>query len=348
MEMPEFLGIDQWINSTPLTKESLKGKVVLVDFWTYSCVNCVRTLPYLKEWHKKYKDRGLVIIGVHSPEFEFEKDLNNVKMAVQKFGIAYPIALDNRMATWAAYQNNVWPAHYFIDAKGFIRHIHLGEGEYDKSEQMIQKLLMEAAEAARHPETLPAETKPAETQAAPETKPAPAKKGRRAAAETQPKPETRPAEKPIPPLPELSKVTPNVDFSQIKSPETYLGLLRRERLVTSGRPIEINEWMYDGKWRTEGDRIVLAEGTGKIYFRFNAAKVNLVMAPTAGGVQAVVKIDGAPVPQPQAGADVKNGTVMITEPRMYELINLGAQGAEHVIEIEFLNPGAAAYAFTFG
>jgi thiol-disulfide isomerase/thioredoxin len=367
MEMPEFIGIAGWLNSEALTKASLKGKVVLVDFWTYSCVNCVRTLPYLKEWYKKYKDRGLVIIGVHSPEFEFEKDPVNVKLAIQKFGIPYPVALDNQMATWAAYQNNVWPAHYFIDATGKVRHIHLGEGDYDKSEQMIQKLLMEkdapkpesqpaeSQPATMPAESMPAETAPAESQTA-ETKPAPrGKKGRKAAAaapaETKPatpaKPNPAPETKPVP-MPALSKIAPNVDFSQIKSPETYLGLLRRERLVTSGRPIELNEWMYDGKWRTEGDRIVLSEGTGKIYFRFNATKVNLVMAPTAGGVQVVIKIDGQPLAPDKGGADVKNGTIMVTEPRMYELINLGTQGSEHVIEIEFLNPGAAAYAFTFG
>lgn len=305
-EMPEFQGIDLWLNSSPLTRDVLKGKVVLVDFWTYSCVNCVRTLPYLKEWHKKYKDKGFVLIGVHSPEFEFEKDPANVKAAIQRFQIEYPVALDNRMATWAAYKNNVWPAHYFIDHAGKIRHIHLGEGDYDKSELLIQKLLTEVAEAAAK------------------------------------KPETRPAEKPI------SQIPPNVDFFQIKSPETYLGLLRRERLVTSGRPIGLNEWTFDGKWRTEGERIVLAEGTGKIAFRFNATKVYLVMQPTAGGVQCVVKLDGQVVPTDKAGADVKNGAIMVTEPRMYELINLGARGSEHIVEIEFLNPGVAAYAFTFG
>lgn len=338
IEMPEFLGIDQWLNSPPLTKEALKGKVVLIDFWTYSCVNCVRTLPYLKEWHKKYKDKGFVLIGVHSPEFEFEKDVNNVKAAVQRFGIAYPVALDNRMATWAAYQNNVWPAHYFIDHKGRIRHIHLGEGEYEKSEQTIQKLLTEAAEAAKQSETQPT-TMPTTMPATDAGYPPKAGGGGSTRSAGSAKGETMPA---------LSKIAPGVDFSQIKSPETYLGLLRRERLVTSGRPIETNEWMVDGKWRTEGDRIVLAEGTGKIYFRFNAAKVYLVMAPTSGGVQAVVKLDGQVVPQTQAGADVKNGTVMVTEPRMYELINLGPQGSEHIVEIEFLTPGAAAYAFTFG
>jgi thiol-disulfide isomerase/thioredoxin len=295
MEMPEFASIAGWLNSEPLTKASLKGKIVLVDFWTYSCVNCLRTVPYLKDWYKKYKDRGFVIVGVHSPEFEFEKDPNNIKAAVQKLGLTYPIAMDNQMATWAAFKNNVWPAHYFVDANGKVRHIHFGEGEYDKSEEMIQKLIMERDQPKpeSQPATMPASTQaesqaatqPAETQ--PETKPAPAgKKGRRgqaAAPETKPaapaakSPETKPA-----PLPALSKNAPNVDFSQIKSPETYLGLIRRERLVTSGRPIEMNEWMYDGKWRTEGDRIVLAEGTGKIYFRFNATKVNLVLAPTPG------------------------------------------------------------------
>ena len=358
MEMPEFLGIAGWLNSEPLTKEALKGKVVLVDFWTYSCVNCLRTVPYLKEWYKKYKDHGFVIIGVHSPEFEFEKDVNNIKATVQRLGIAYPVAMDNQMATWAAYQNNVWPAHYFIDANGKVRHIHLGEGGYDQSEQTIQKLIMERdqpkpeSQPATQPSTMPAETAPAETQPAPETKPA-RRKGQRGQAAPETKsatamaPTKTPETKPLL-LPALSKNVPNVDFSQIKSPETYLGLIRRERLVTSGRPIEMNEWMYDGKWRTEGNRIVLVEGTGKLYFRFNATKVNLVLAPTAAGVQAVVKLDGQSVPADKAGADVKNGTVMITEPRMYELINLGPQGSEHIIEIEFLNPGAAAYAFTFG
>lgn|SRR3989338_1197438 len=303
-EMPDFQGIDRWFNSEPLTKTSLKGKVVLVDFWTYSCVNCLRTLPYLKEWHKKYKAKGLVIVGVHSPEFEFERDPANLKIAIDKLQIPYPVAMDNQMATWTAFKNSAWPAHYFIDGDGKIRQIHLGEGDYEKSEATIQKLLMERSTKAT--ETTP------------------------------------------PVLPGLTFLPPNVDFAQIRSPETYLGFSRRERLITSGRPIELNEWNYDGKWRTEGERIFLTEGTGKIAFHFSATKVNIVLAPGGTPVSAIVKLDGQPIPKEKAGKDVQGGGVLITEPRMYELIYLGPKGEEHTIEIEFLNPGVGAYAFTFG
>ena len=304
-EMPDFRGISQWFNSEPITKASLKGKVVLVDFWTYSCVNCLRTLPYLKEWHKKYKAKGLVIVSVHSPEFEFERDPANLKAAIEKLQITYPVAMDNQMATWTAFKNNAWPAHYFIDAEGRIRQIHLGEGDYENSEATIQKLLMERTfkkTAAASPTAMPP----------------------------------------------LTLLPPNVDFSQIRSPETYLGFLRRERLVTSGRPIELNEWSTDGKWRTEGERIFLTEGVGKITFRFSATRVNIVLAPEGTPVSAVVRLDGQPPPKEKAGKDVQGGGLLITGPRMYELINLGPKGEEHTVEIEFLNPGVAAYAFTFG
>jgi thiol-disulfide isomerase/thioredoxin len=300
-EMPEFQQISQWFNSPPLTKSSLKGKVVLVDFWTYSCINCIRTFPYLKNWYQKYKSQGFVIVGVHSPEFEFEKDPANVKMAIEKYKIPYPVALDNKMATWNAYNNNAWPAHYFVDLNGKIRHVHFGEGEYEKSEEVIRTLLAEKAKTA---------------------------------AASPAKPETLPM---------------NIDFSQIKSPETYLGFLRRERLVTSGRPLELNEWMFKGSWRTEGERIVLKEGTGKIRFRFNANKVNLVLHPgEIKPARAIVRLDGQVVPQKKAGKDVKAGNLEIVEPRLYELVNLGPKGEEHTIEIEFLTPGTAVYAFTFG
>lgn len=304
-DMPEFQQISQWLNSPPLTKASLKGKIVLVDFWTYSCINCIRTFPYLKDWYRKYKGQGFVIVGVHSPEFEFEKDPANVKMAIEKYKIPYPVALDNKMAIWNAYNNNAWPVHYFVDVNGKIRHVHFGEGEYEKSEEVIRKLLEEIPKKA--------------AKAAPPT------------------PETRPT------------LPPNVDFSQIKSPETYLGFLRRERLVTSGRPLGLNEWMFEGSWRTEGERIVLKEGTGKIRFRFSANKVNLVIHPgEIKPARAIVRLDGQVVSQEKAGKDVKAGNLEIVEPRLYELINLSPKGEEHTVEIEFLTPGAAAYAFTFG
>lgn len=140
---PEIAGITHWINSEPLTMASLKGKVVLVDFWTYSCINCLRTLPYMNDWQKKYADKGLVIIGVHAPEFAFEKEIENVKQAIQKYAIQYPVALDNDYATWNNYSNRYWPAKYLIDANGRVRYYHFGEGNYDETEEKIQELLQE-------------------------------------------------------------------------------------------------------------------------------------------------------------------------------------------------------------
>jgi thiol-disulfide isomerase/thioredoxin len=142
--MPELNGAVEWLNSPPLTRASLRGKVVLVDFWTYSCINCLRALPYVEAWAQKYKDHGLVVIGVHAPEFAFEKIPDNVKRAVHDLGVTYPVALDNNLAIWQAFNNQYWPAHYFIDAEGRIRHHHFGEGEYDESEKVIQQLLREA------------------------------------------------------------------------------------------------------------------------------------------------------------------------------------------------------------
>ena len=281
-DMPEFQGITQWFNTSPLTKADLKGKVVLVDFWTYTCINCIRTLPHLKEWYRKYKDKGLVIVGIHSAEFEFEKDPANIKMAIEKYKIPYPVANDSKMLTWTAYNNNAWPAHYFIDVNGKIKNVHLGEGNYAESEKWIQEML---GSERGFPETLP-----------------------------------------------------TVNFSEIKSPETYLGFLRRERLVTSGRPLKLNEWSFEGKWNTEGERIVLKEGSGKIRFRFNATKVNLVLHPGSASVKAIVRMDG----------QMRNENLEIDQPRLYELIDLGSKGEEHTIEIEFLTPGVQAYAFTFG
>lgn len=303
-EMPEFQGISEWINSPPLTKAKLKGKVVLVDFWTYSCINCIRTFPHLLDWYQRYKKQGFVIIGVHSPEFDFEKDTNNVKAAINKYKITYPVALDNEMKTWTAFNNRFWPAHYFIDAKGRIRYTHFGEGKYEESEKVIQDLLAE--QAATIAETQPAKAK---------------------------KPGARPAEE---------------DLSQIESPETYLGFSRRDRLITSGRPLQLNEWNLEGKWGVQSERITLKEGSGKIRFRFKARKVNLVMHPGAAPGKALIRLDGQPVSPQKAGRDVKDSFVNIAEPRLYEIVNSGPKAEEHTVEIEILTPGVAAYAFTFG
>ena len=146
---PAFAGIDTWLNSAPLTMEQMRGKVVLVDFWTYTCINCIRTLPHVKSWHQKFKDRGLVVVGVHTPEFAFEKNINNVKRASGELGVEFPVAVDNNVAIWRAFNNNYWPAHYFVDAQGRIRFHHFGEGEYEKSERVIQQLLEEARKEAK-------------------------------------------------------------------------------------------------------------------------------------------------------------------------------------------------------
>ncbi len=145
--LPSITGAVEWLNSPPLTAEALRNKVVLIDFWTYSCINCLRSLPYVKAWANKYRDQGLVVIGVHAPEFAFEKNISNVKTEVHNLGITYPVAIDNNYAIWRAFNNQYWPAHYFIDAKGQIRHHHFGEGDYEESERIIQQLLMEAGAA---------------------------------------------------------------------------------------------------------------------------------------------------------------------------------------------------------
>lgn len=150
-EAPEFIAGGEWLNSEPITMKSLRGKVVLVDFWTYTCINCIRTLPYLREWHTKYAESGLVIVGVHTPEFEFEKITANVQKAAEDFSLKYPIVQDNDYATWRAYNNRYWPAKYLIDRNGKIRYTHFGEGDYDETEQMIQKLLREAGAAVNQP-----------------------------------------------------------------------------------------------------------------------------------------------------------------------------------------------------
>lgn len=304
-DMPEFVGIEGWINSPPLTKKDLQGKVVLIDFWTYSCINCLRTLPHLKQWYSQYKDQGFVIIGIHSPEFDFEKKPENVKKGVEKFGIPYPIALDSQMKTWDIYNNYAWPAHYFVDYRGRIRYKHFGEGKYEESEKVIRELLAEI-------------------------------------------PQNKNKSQIFPPIGLKTEQAQTPDFSQILSFETYLGSDRRTHFIPNAQNLLLNEWSLTGDWKTESERIILQSTPGSILFRFHAAKANLVLHPANAPIEAIVKIDGKIVSHSQAGRDVKNGRLIVDEPRLYELINLGDKGAQHTIEIEFLSPGVAAYAFTFG
>ena len=299
--MPDFVGIEKWINTEPLSKADLKGKVVLVDFWTYTCINCIRTVPHLIDWYNKYKDQGLVIVGVESPEFSFEGEIQNVQKAIAKLKIPYPVAVDSHMKTWDAFGNNVWPAHFLVDVKGIIRGIFLGEGDYEPQEKMIQQLLKEKT-------------------------PLNSEKLKKMGA----------------------SVIPLPNFSQIHSPETYLGAERRQRFVSSSTNLALNEWTYNGQWKEETDAIELVEPHGKILYHFKSNKVNLVVHPGSELAKMIVRLDGQLLPDNKAGSDVKNGNVEAAYPRLYQLINLGPKEEEHTVEIEFLTPGVQVYTFTFG
>jgi len=314
---PSLAGATQWLNSPALSAGSLRGKVVLVDFWTYSCINCIRALPYVRGWADKYKDHGLVVIGVHAPEFAFEKDPANVVKAVKDLGVDYPVALDNDYAIWQGFDNQYWPAHYFIDARGQIRHHHFGEGEYRQSEDVIRQLLAEAGQ-----KNLPGGYVSDDH------------RGVEAAASNDP----------------------------TRSPETYVGYARAMNFV-GGRvarddprdyrapaSLAVNQWSLDGRWTVHGENAQLAQAGGRIVYRFRGRDLHLVLGPAADGkpIRYRVSIDGQP-PGADHGMDTDpagNGTV--TGQRLYQLVRQARGSGERLFEIEFLDPGVQAYAFTFG
>jgi thiol-disulfide isomerase/thioredoxin len=315
---PSLAGATEWINSAPLTPEGLRGKVVLVDFWTYSCINCLRTLPYLKAWADKYKDSDLVVIGVHTPEFAFEKQSSNVRKATKELDIGFPVAIDNDFAVWRAFRNQAWPAFYFIDAQGRIRHHQFGEDQYAEAEQVIQQLLTEAGHTG-----------------IPRSLVSPQGQGVQAA-----------------PAP-----------SPAQSGETYVGWERTRGFASPGGiaadranayrtadPLRANQWALAGHWTVERERAVLGQAGGRIAYRFHARDLHLVLGPSADGkpVRFKVLIDGKP-PLSDHGFDTDaegNGT--INAQRLYQLVRQKAGVKDRLFEIEFLDPGAQAYAFTFG
>jgi len=316
-EMPSLAGATQWLNSPPLSTKSLRGKVVLVDFWTYSCINCIRALPYVRGWADKYRDHGLVVIGVHAPEFAFEKDPANVAKAVRDLGVDYPVALDNNYAIWQGFNNEYWPAHYFIDAQGRIRHHHFGEGDYRESEDVIRQLL-----AAAGQKNLP-------TGYVDDNR-----HGVEAAASDDP----------------------------TRSPETYVGYARAENFaggrVAHDEPrdyhapasLATNQWAFDGRWSVHDENAQLDQAGGRIVYRFRGRDLHLVLGPGSAGkpIHFRVRIDGKP-PGADHGMDTDadgNGTV--TAQRLYQLVRQANGSGERLFEIEFLDPGVQAYAFTFG
>jgi len=317
-KFPGVDGANAWLNSPPLKRDDLKGKVVVVDFWTYSCINCLRSIPYVEAWAQKYKDDGLVVIGVHTPEFAFEKDQANVAKAVRDLKITYPVAIDSNYAIWGAFNNEYWPAHYFIDANGVIRYHHFGEGEYDKSEEVIQELLKEK-NANLNLSGLVTVTG----------------SGAEAASDT----------------------------GDVASPETYVGYSRQQNYMspekiaqnapevyTAPGRMDVNNWGLAGKWVVGGENATLSTAPGKIVFRFHARDLHLVLGPGKGGkpIRFRVLLDGS-APGDDHGSDVDgqgNGTV--TGYRLYQLIRQQGKIEDRTFQIEFLDPGVQAFAFTFG
>jgi thiol-disulfide isomerase/thioredoxin len=317
-ELPSLGSATEWLNSQPLTAAGLRGKVVLIDFWTYSCINWLRSLPYVRAWAEKYKDQGLVVIGVHAPEFAFEKNVDNVRRAAKAMRINYPIAIDNDHALWRAFKNEYWPALYFVDAQGHIRHHHFGEGEYEQAEMTIQQLLAEAGIGGIGHELVSVDARGAEAAA---------------------------------------------DWGSLKSPENYLGYERTKNFASPGGAVldgrrvyaaparlSVNHWALSGDWTVEKQATVLNKANGRIAYRFHARDLHLVMGPAVRGtsVRCRVRIDGQP-PGAAHGIDVDdqgNGTV--AEQRLYQLIRQPKPIAERQFEIEFLDSGVEAFAFTFG
>ncbi|MCA8002414.1 cytochrome c biogenesis protein DipZ [Burkholderia metallica] len=319
--LPSLDGAVQWLNSPPLTAAGLRGKVVLVDFWTYSCINCLRTLPYTTAWARKYAPYGLVVIGVHAPEFAFERDIGNVKKAVHDLGIDFPVAIDNRFTIWRAFNNEYWPAHYFVDAQGRVRRHHFGEGEYAESERAIQTLLAEAG----HPEAL---NVPLGLAGAPAN-------GALAAADAA----------------DVRSPETYVGYARAESFTSPGGVVRdaAHRYDAPAHP-DLNDWGLAGTWQVGAERASLAAPSGRIVYRFHARDLHLVLGPGANGqpVRFRVTIDGA-APGAAHGSDVDaQGDGTVTGQRLYQLVRQPGAIADRTFAIEFLDPGVNAYAFTFG
>ena len=318
---PDFVGIERWINSEPLKIEQLRGKVVLVDFWTYTCINCIRTLPYIKEWDKKYRDKGLVIVGVHTPEFEFEKKYENVLKAVNEYQLKYAVAQDNNYATWSVYQNRYWPHKFLIDIDGYIRYDHIGEGNYDETEKMIQSLLKERMERINQKNNVELNiSKPTE------------------AVDVNP----------------YSVGTPEIYFGyqfsrgNFGNPEG----LKQDEIIDYKLPKSItsNNAYFAGKWKNNADNMELADDEGEILLVFQAKSVNIV-AGSENSSNAYMLFDNDVENEKNKGSDVViNGNESVSNIKEFKLYNLAsAENYDtHIININIIGKGFKIYTFTFG
>jgi thiol-disulfide isomerase/thioredoxin len=317
-ELPSLSGATGWINSQPLTAAGLRGTVVLVDFWTYTCINWLRTLPYVRAWAENYKDHGLVVIGVHTPEFEFEHDIENVRRAVKDMRVDYPIAIDNDYAIWSAFDNHYWPALYFVDAEGRIRHHQFGEGAYEQSEMIIKQLLIEAGSGSIDHEPVSVDAR-----------------GVEAAADWD----------------SLRSPENYLGYERTENFASPNGaVLDARHVYAAPARLRLNQWALAGDWTIQRQATLLHEADGQIAYRFQARDLHLVMGPAVRGtsVRCRVRIDGEP-PRAAHGTDVDDqGDGTISEQRLYQLVRQPGPVTERTFEITFLDPGVQAYAFTFG
>ena len=316
--MPELKGAVAWLNSSPLTRDSLRGKVVLIDFWTYSCINCLRALPYVEGWAAKYKDAGLVVIGVHTPEFAFEKDQANVEKAVRDLKVNYPVAIDSDHKIWQAFNNEYWPAHYFIDGKGRIRYHHFGEGEYDESERVIQRLLKENGATSLSGAAI--NVSAAGAQAAPD-------------------------------INDIGSPETYIGYQRAEHFASAETIAQDAGKAYTLRPrLSLNQWALNGTWMVGSESAVLQKVPGRIVFRFHARDLHLVLGPTKDGkpVRFTAKLDGTP-PGEDHGSDIDaSGAGTVQGHRLYQLIRQKGTVEDRTFEIEFLDPSVQAFAFTFG
>jgi thiol-disulfide isomerase/thioredoxin len=298
VHMPSLGGATGWLNSEPLEPAELRDHVVLVNFWTLTCINWLRQEPYVRAWSQAYRDDGLIVIGVHTPEFSFEHDIDGVRRATKERAIDYPVAADNDYGVWDAFANQYWPALYFVDTEGIIRDQHFGEGRYEQSERVIQRLL------GVERELVAVEGLGVEAQA---------------------------------------------DWDHLRTPETYLGHGRGERPASPGQRLDLNHWALAGEWTRGSENVVLDQAGGSIAYRFHARDAHLVLSPGAREpIPFSVLLDGQP-PGPSHGVDVdEDGNGLLRDGRLYQLVREHDAVRERTLQVTFLDPGAQAYAFTFG
>jgi len=316
--LPAFEGGGPWINSPPLTPAELRGKVVLIDIWNYSCINWIRQSPYVRAWAEKYKDQGLVVIGVHSPEFAFETNADNVRQAAKAMGVTYPIVMDSEHAIWRALENEAWPALYFVDTRGRIRHHYYGEGAYDQAEEILQQLLTETGKGTASQTLVTVDPQGVEA-----------------------------------PADWRSLRTPETYVGHERT-EMFAspGGAKRDKQAVYSAPerLGLNQWALVGSWTMGAQATVSQDRGAKVAIRFHAHDLHLVMGPKAPGgrVRFRVLLDGRP-PGSAHGLDVDGeGNGVVTEPRLYQLVRQPGSITDRTFEIEFLDPDVETYSFTFG